>query len=124
MAHHLARKPKDLLSIPRCERVGLAHDLDNLGLELLLRVEEPLPQLVPNLPALEQERQRRFGVANGPDEAHVIHRAAEEGGDEDRLGRGRVEGEERDVHVSRFVLGEPRLCGGLVCGDCLSGGAR
>ena len=120
MRRHLARDPKDLLPIPRRKRIRLADDLDNLCLELLLRLEELLPQFVPNLPALEQRRQRRFGVPDGPDESHVVHGASEEGGDQDRLGWGRVEREEGDVQVAGLVLGEPGLCGGLVCTRGLS----
>lgn len=114
VADHLARHGKDPLSVARFERVGLADDLDDLALELLLGLEEALPQVVADLSALEQGREGRLCVADRPDEFDVVHRAAEEGRDEDRTRRGRVEREERHVDVARLVLREPWLGGGFV----------
>lgn len=94
---HLAREREDVLPVALLERVRLADDLDDLGLELLLGEQEALPRVVADLALGEQGRQRGLLVAHGPDELDVVERAAQERGDEDRLGRWWLEREERDV---------------------------
>lgn len=100
--------------------VGLADDLDDLGLELLLGDEEALPGLIANLAFGEEGSEGRLLVAHGPDELDVVDGATEEGGSEDGARRGFGEGEERDVEVAGLVGREPgrgrgRVCRGSAC---------
>lgn len=112
---HVARVTKDALSVSGLEGVGLADDLDNFGFEFLFGEEEAFPKLIADLTALQQSREGGFGVTDGPDQLDVVHRAAEEGRDEDGTRRRRVEREQRDVDVTRLVRREPWLGLGLGC---------
>ena len=87
---HLVRQLEQALSPARFERVGLAGDLVELCLELLLGLEEALPELVRDQAFGEQLGERVLGFANGDDALDVDDGAADEGSDEDVVWCGRV----------------------------------
>lgn len=106
-------------------RPDLIHDIPHLLLDLLLRQQAPLPQLIAHAPFLQQGSQRLLCVADGDHAADVFGRAPQQRRSQHAFrygGRFLVAGlglevQEREVDVALEVRWEPGFEGG--CLDCL-----
>ncbi len=107
---HLARAGENELTPSRHERVCFVHDLQQLGLHLLLRGQEAVPQVVADGPLLQQSLQGGFVFAYARKALHVGHGAADEGSFEESVGRGGVGLlQQSDIRVPLRMRGKPWL---------------
>ena len=79
MLNHVAGMGKDNLAPSLLEVIGLADDLHELRLELLLRLEQMGPRVVAYLALGEQCLEGELGLPDFHDASDVRHGASDEG---------------------------------------------